>query len=251
MKYVSPYLKISVCLLTIILLAACGSQRLKTVAPGEVPKPELIATLEYLPVLEKGDEGKYLAYEADPNPYVTRNRINKGSVASFIEARKAFQAKNYDAAEKMFRDLAKLDKSLSGPWLMLGNIALEKNDPVKAQEYYAKALTVNKDNIGAWLRLAYVQRVQGEYLTAQNTYVSALKTWRDCPEAHLNLAILYDLYLNLPIRAQRHMEAYLFLSHEPDMKAVTWLSDLQARTGLAVNLPLKNGLPDQSLLVSK
>lgn len=250
MKYVKHSLGTLVCL-SAMMLAGCGGQPVKISALEEKPQYELQPTLEYIPQLEKAEDGKFIPYERSENPYITRGRIKKSSVAAFIEARKAFKAGNYDRAEKLFGALAELDDSLSGPWVMLGDIALEREDRELAMEHYLKALTINEDNINAWLRLAYVQRLQGEYLAAQNTYVDALKVWKDCPEAHLNLAVLYDLYLNLPIRAQRHMEAYLFLGKDPQERVVNWLNDLQSRTGMAVALPLKDGVPDQSLLVSK
>lgn len=251
MKYVSFNIKIILFTLVLAVLAGCGSQQVKISALNDKPKYELLPSLEYIPVPGKVEDGKYLPYEAMENPYVTRDRIRKNSVAAFIEARKVYKAKDYAKAEKLFLALTEEDDSLSGPWVMLGDIALETDKPDNAKEHYLKALTVNRKNTNAWLRLAYVQRLQGDYLAAQNTYVNTLQVWRDCPEAHLNLAILYDIYLNLPPRAQRHMEAYLFLSKEADPKVAGWLSELQVRTGLAVNLPLKDGVVDQSLVVSK
>ena len=83
-----------------------------------------------------------------------------------------------------------------------------------AKSDYEEAIRINKDNVNAYLRLALAQRELGEFILAQNTYSEALAIWPDFPEAHLNLSILYDLYLNHPIRAQEHMEAYQFLTNE-------------------------------------
>lgn len=251
MKYVNSSTKIILTIGALLALVACGGQQVKVTASKDAPKFDLLPSLEYIPEPTKAEEGKFLPYEAMENPYVTRGRVKKTSVAAFIEARNAFKAKDYAKAEKMFLALAQEDDDISGPWVMLGDIAMEKNEAAKAETHYLQALKVNKDNMNAWLRLAHAQRVQGAFLAAQNTYVGTLKVWKDCPEAHLNLAVLYDVYLNLPQRAQRHIEAYLYLSKNADTKVVNWLSELQARTGLAVNLPLKNGVVDQSLVVSK
>ena len=231
------------------LLSACGSQQIKSSSSAVDPEYQLMASLAYLPVLESKD-GKYLPYGAASNPYVTRGRIKKSSVAAFIEARKLFKSKQYESASKQLSALTKNDDSLSGPWVMQGDIKSAEGDLEAAEKIYEKALQTNKKNVNAWLRLAYTQRLQGQYLKAQNTYVNALAVWQDCPETHLNLAILYDLYLNLPIRAQKHMEAYVFLSDEKDVRVSVWLDELQGRTGVALSLPLE-GEQLQSLVVAK
>ncbi len=254
MKFVNacckPLAYLMLCVSLAVLLTACGAQQVKTVASDGDEQFQLLGSLDYLPVATKGDDGKYLPYEKSDNPYITRSRINKGSVAAFIEARKAFKAKNYDLAEERLIALAKADDSISGPWVMLGDIALEKGESQKALDYFAKAFDVNDKNINALLRIAYVQRLQGQFMAAQNTYVQLLALWPDSAEAHLNLAVLYDLYLNLPIRAQKHMEAYLYLHGEENAKVVSWLQELQGRTGLALGLPLEH-ITDTSLLVAK
>ena len=59
-----------------------------------------------------------------------------------------------------------------------------------------------------------------------------MSIWKDCPEAHLNLGILYDLYLNQPKKAQQHIEAYLFLTQYKNPTAVAWFNEIQGRTGI-------------------
>ena len=114
---------------------------------------------------------------------------------------------------------------------------MESKDSKLAITHYQKALEINRSNMNAWLRLAHALRVQGEFLKAQNVYAHALAEWKDCPEAHLNLAVLYDVYLNLPLRAQKHMEAYMFLTGGEDKKVTNWLMEIQKRTGVAQALP--------------
>jgi len=77
-----------------------------------------------------------------------------------------------------------------------------------------------------------VQRRQGYFSDAHNTYLEALAVWKDFPEAHLNLAILYDLYLNRAEEAQKHYEAFYFLGGEKDKEAHKWLVEVKQRTGI-------------------
>lgn len=203
----------------------------------------LVATDPYLPVREQGDEGQWLSYEPRENPYTTqRGRIDKASVTQFIEARRAFKAREWERAETLLLELTETDDRLSGPWVLLGDIAAEKGEHQQALDAYVRAISINGDNVNAYLRLALTQRKLGRYLHAQNTYAAALKLWPDYPEAHLNLAVLYDIYLNHPLRAQKHMEAYQFLAEDESERVAAWLEEIRSRTGIA---PLyENGAED-------
>lgn len=218
-----------------IALAGCstGGAELQWMTQKEAAL-KLVATDPYLPVQEQGDEGQWLPYEPRENPYTAqRGRIDKESITRFIEARRAFKAEEWERAEALLQELIEADDDLSGPWVMLGDIASERGEHQKALDAYAKAIAINGDNVNAYLRLALTQRKLGRYLHAQNTYAAALKLWPDYPEAHLNLAVLYDIYLNHPLRAQKHMEAYQFLTDGENTRVSAWLEEIRSRTGIA------------------
>lgn len=238
MKYIKVALKCSVkaALLPLLLvMSGCASNdsKLKIVTDANV-QPDLASTLEFVPKQEVSDEGAVLPYVVSENPYLSqRSRVKKESVLSFIEARRAYKAGELDRAQSLFFALAEQDQELSGPWVMLGDIAASRGANQQAIEHYAKAIKINALNINAYLRLAKAQRLEGNFLHAQNTYAKVLSIWPDFPEAHLNLAVLYDVYLNHPLRAQKHMEAYQFLTNGSDAVAAGWLAEIQRRTGIA------------------
>ena len=238
MTYVKHALLLAASLCLAALLSSCGGAPVKPVDDVAEENIKLIPTLDFIPVLQADKDGVVQLYEAMPNPYIKRGKVRKASVASYIEARRAFKAEDYEKAEKILAILVEEDDSISGPWVMRGDIALNRSDVAQAKEYFTRALEINSDNINAWLKLAYAQRLEGKFLLAQNTYAQVLALWKDCPEAHLNLAILYDIYLNLPLRAQKHMEAYLFLTENKNETVANWLQELQNRTGAASALPL-------------
>ena len=255
MKYVKyHYKKISAVVLlcaSLGFLGGCGSSKVKSNNINEQATLSLASTLEFIPVQEKDKEGNFKPYLVNPSPYENKKgRIDKESVLQFIEGKRSYIAGNYDKAKNIFESMVSQDSKLSGPWVYLGDIALngDKEDLSLAKQHYTQALSVNPDNINAYLRLALVQRKLGEYLLAQNTYADVLKVWKDFPEAHLNLAILYDIYLNHPIRAQRHFEAYLFLTGSQDKeqhpKVAEWLKDLKNRTGMATQLKVVPALAE-------
>ena len=238
MKYVKQ-IGLIVAVSASCMLAGCGTQQSKSADTQAEPGPVLASTLEHIPSLEKDKEGNIKPYLPAENPYAAlKGKIKKESIVAFIDGKRLYTAGKYDKAEAAFKKITELDKKLSGPWVYLGDIAAEKKQPEleKAEESYKKAIEVNPKNVNAYLRLALTQRKLGKFLLAQNTYAAALNVWKDFPEAHLNLAILYDVYLNHPIRAQRHMEAYQFLTQGQSTEVAEWLQDIQKRTGMTTQL---------------
>ena len=229
-----------------IVLTACGGTQKKPSGLADAA-PELIPTKQYLPVRQYDKEGNVVPFERRPNPYASlRSKVDREAIVYYIDARKAFNSAHFTKAESLLKKVIAEDDDLAGPWVMRGNIAENQKKYDDAIKHYQKAIATNKLNINAYLPLARLQRVRGDFIQAQNTYADALKIWPHFPEAHLNLAILYDIYLNDPLQAQQHMEAYLFLKQGDDAKAVAWLKEIQARTGVANNLYIGSSSASQN-----
>lgn len=197
---------------------------------------------QFLPKLTINEvDSQLIPYQAVINPYLLqKGKIEPVLIAQFIEARQAYQGNELNRAKQILQEMLKSSKNLSGPLVLLGDIERQHGNFAEATKQYQQALLINKYNVNAYIRLARVQRQQGEFIQAQNVYVKALSIWRDFPEAHLNLAILYDMYLNKEIEAQRHLEAYQFLTRGKDKKRAGWLSEIQQRTGKSVLLEVEN-----------
>lgn len=194
---------------------------------------KLIESSKYLPEQSYDVLGEKVPYESAPNPYLEVTESISGlDVKDFIKARRAFKAGDLKQADKMLTSLSLKSSKLSGPYVMKAKIALLTSDLGKAEFFYKEAIRVNPINVNSYIGLAKLQREMGEYKRAQNTYVQALSIWKDFPEAHANLAILYDIYLNIPLAAQQHMEAYHFLTQGSDKNSAQWLSEIQQRTGI-------------------
>ncbi|MGD8853224.1 MAG: tetratricopeptide repeat protein [Gammaproteobacteria bacterium] len=177
--------------------------------------------------------GQKVAYVSQPNPYTTETVVVPPEARSiFFAGSGMLRIGDLKGARRQFQTLTEKFPTLSGPWVRLGVIA-EKNERYEdAIEHYRKAISVNRNNVNAYMALGLVQRRQGRFSDAQATYLEALEVWKDFPEAHLNLGILYDLYVNQPEEAQKHYEAYYFLTGEKDEKVHKWLVEVKRRTGI-------------------
>jgi tetratricopeptide (TPR) repeat protein len=186
-----------------------------------------------LPRQAYNSAGEKVPYVAQPNPYTADlPALPPGARPIFVVASGLLKEGKLKSAEAQFRKLDERFPSLSGPWVKLGQIAERRERFAEAIEDYKKAIDVNKRNVNAYIALALVQRRQGLFSDAETTYLDALDIWRDFPEAHLNLAILYDLYMNEGEEAQKHYEAYDFLTGGKDEKVHKWLVEIKRRTGI-------------------
>ncbi|MBW4934477.1 tetratricopeptide repeat protein [Marinobacter sp. F4206] len=232
--------------MTAVLLSGCAG--LGTVggtggAP-DAPAPKVVeskpvkpkngeASQRYLPRQAYDAQGKKVAYVPAPNPYTGASApVPPEAVARFQAANRLMADEQYRDARKAFEGITRDYPDLSGPWVKLGELAEIGERMERAEKSYEKALAVNPENVNAYLALALFQRRSGDFEAARDTYVAALELWKDFPEAHLNLAILYDLYMNQPASAQPHFEAYDFLTEGDNPQVADWLIEIRRRTGI-------------------
>ncbi|MFT4907196.1 MAG: tetratricopeptide (TPR) repeat protein [Oleispira sp.] len=215
-------------LLSVLLVSGCASKKGFQLQDTQ-GKVDLVATEQYLPVQTYDEKNQLIPYQEKENPYLAQKaQVDKGSVLLFIEAKSAWRNDDANTAKQKLNVIIKNDAALSGPWMMLGDIALAEKDYPQALKHYQQGLIVNPNNINGYTALASVQRLQGRYDLAQNTLAKALALWPDFPEAHYNLSILFDIYLNQAAKAKQHLDAYILLTGG-DAESLEWLQQLNER----------------------
>ncbi|MDO3720945.1 tetratricopeptide repeat protein [Marinobacter sp. chi1] len=236
-------------LMSVILLSGCAGLGTMTgpkptqeapektvveTAPVAVPEVQGEApSHQYLPRQAYDVAGNKIDYESEPNPYIQASvPVAPEAVARFQAASKLMAEEQNRMARKAFEAITRDYPELSGPWVKLGELAEIGERLERAEKSYRTAIEVNPENVNAYLSLALLQRRNGDFEASRDTYVSALKLWKDFPEAHLNLAILYDLYMNQPVNAQPHFEAYEFLVKGDHPQVADWLIEIRRRTGI-------------------
>lgn len=222
----------AIALMLAMSLAGCAT---RAVLPEKSEQPRAVdASVQApLPKQEYDGDGQPVPYEAEPNPYTTDTAdVPARARELFSGAASALADKRLNEAEAGFQKITDQWPRLSGPWVKLAEIAEKRDNNENAEFYYRKAIEVNRNNVNAYIALALLYREQGRFGDAQATYLASLDLWPDFPDAHLNLAILYDLYVNKPVLAQKHYEAYAFLSGGEDPRVEDWLTEIRRRTGI-------------------
>lgn len=164
------------------------------------------------------------------NPYLSnRPTVANSARIRFQVANDALAAGQWAEAEAELLWLTTYHRGLSGPWLNLALLYSELDEPDKAAVAFKQAISSNGDNVAAYNQYAAFLRQQGDFATAEKYYLQALELWPDYRLGHLNLGILYDLYMGRLKPALQHYQAYQTLLDKPDRKVTGWIVDTQRR----------------------
>ena len=107
----------------------------------------------------------------------------------------------------------------------------ERGDPALGQDVAAlqAALLKAPDSVPLLNQLGIAQRQQGQFEQARQSYEAAIAANASAPLPHLNLAILYDLYLGDVAKAQALYQRCVELSPADTPQLNRWLAELKGR----------------------
>ena len=144
-------------------------------------------------------------------------------------ALEAMVAEDYVQAITLFDKVIQKEPRASGPWVNKA-IAYRKLDKIdKADEAIETAVKLNPKNPYALNQAGIIKRELGDFNDAQELYKKALAEYPNYANAHLNLAILCDLYLQKMVCAKSHYQAYQEINKQDDKQIVAWINDLARR----------------------
>jgi len=154
-------------------------------------------------------------------------KISGKTAAAYNVALQQMRSKNFDTAISEMLKVAQMDERISGPWVNIGVAYKELGNMEKAKTAFQKALSINPNNPYALNELAILNREDGKFDQAEKLYIQALSTYPDYENAHLNLAILCDVYLRKIDCALDHYQKYLNISGNQDKQVIAWMSQLK------------------------
>lgn len=134
-----------------------------------------------------------------------------------------------ELAAALLAVIAKQNPQLASPLTNLGILHYRNERLTEAETAFKEALQRNDKDYVAATYLGMIYRAQGRFADARSAYEKALAAKPDYGYAHLNLAILYDLYLgNLP-KALEHYQQFQQTAGASEPQLAGWLADLQQR----------------------
>lgn len=141
----------------------------------------------------------------------------------------AFKAKKYNRAIALFTAIVKQYPQSTLSHTNLGLLYLQQNKLKLAYKHFSESLKLTPANPVAHNHIGLIYRQQGEFDEALLSYKLAIKFKANYANAHLNLAILYDIYLHDIVMALQHYHHYQGLNKKPDKLVTKWIIDNERR----------------------
>ena len=194
-----------------LMLGACSSFSSKPTPP---PSRSGTSTLP----------GKPTSPAAKPAP----KPVDKGDPdARFKAALDMLKQGQAPEAEVALTSLVKDFPQYSGPLTELGLIYAKSKRFDLAASAFAKATANNPQNAVAYNWQGILFREANNYVRAEQAYQRAISTDSNYANAHLNLGILYDVYLKRPKDALEQYKEYQRLGGADDLRVLVWVADIE------------------------
>ncbi len=159
---------------------------------------------------------------------------------TYDQALAHLKAGRHKEAEQALLALTRRAPELSGPYANLGLLYQRAGRNSEAIAALERAIAVNPRRAMYYNELGIAYRREGKFDMALRNYRQALDRDPGYAPAHLNLAILYDLYLQEPQQALPHYQRYRDLVPAEAATVSKWIIDLERR-GRSPQKPGGNG----------
>jgi tetratricopeptide (TPR) repeat protein len=147
----------------------------------------------------------------------------------YEQALTALESGRYPDAEKLLLTVISRDPQVAGPHANLGIVFARTNRAKQALDALQEAIRLNPDRAAYYNEIGMVLRREGKFSDARRYYEKALDADANYAYAHLNIAILYDLYMQEPEHALAHYQRYRELEPKEAATVTKWIADLQQR----------------------
>lgn len=146
---------------------------------------------------------------------------------SYQSALRALEQKDYKKAEALLKELSEEKPELAGPWANLGLIRLVQKKPNEAETYLLKSLKLNPKLVKVLNLLGLISIQNKKLKQAESYFQQAIDNNENYSNAHYNLALLYDVYLQNISKAALHYRRYSEITNSSDKETLDWLEQLE------------------------
>ncbi len=192
---------LSTLLTVLLLISGCSSQ----------PSPAPQTTAPPTPATQVPQEKK--AQIVDP--------------AMYQQGLDALALNDLAGARKIFQQFIQNNPQLSGAYLNLALIDYRQENYQQAEKLLDIALSLNPEQPVAFHLKGLIDQQQGRIKQARDSFLRAIELKPDYMNAHYNLALLYDIYLQEIELAIQHYNLYLDLNTEKDAATREWINHLK------------------------
>jgi len=153
--------------------------------------------------------------------------VSTADVEKYQNGLNALNNNDETKAEGIFNEIIEDNPELAGPYTNLALIHFKKKEYDLSLELVNKALMRNPEQAQAYQLRGQIFVTKGKIHDAKKDYIKAIELKPDYINAHYNLALLYDIYLQEISLAIKHYETYLSLIEKPDEATQEWVNHLK------------------------
>ncbi len=152
-----------------------------------------------------------------------------GRPAYYEQAISAAKAGNVKKSIALLERVTQANPEFAVAYTDLGLQYLQANELDKAERAFEKSISLDSADFVAYNHRGVIQRKRGNFTSAKEMYLAALKHNPNYANAHLNIAVLYDIYMYDLERAMQHYKKYQLLTGNQDALVGKWIVDLERR----------------------
>jgi Flp pilus assembly protein TadD len=216
----SKYSSLPGALLAALLLASCQS------VPQPEPKPETQQQQAGLEPAAQADSAEQATEQVETEPVDVYQQ-------HYQQALQQLKSGNTEQALVLLQRLSR--NAPEKPYLFtnLGLAYFGSEQPEQAEQAFMQAISSNPNDAVAHNPLGILKRRKGQFDEALVHYQRAIAIDSGYAGAHLNLGILFDLYLQDLEKALQQYRQYRSLSAEENAQVDGWILDIERRLGSA------------------
>lgn len=147
--------------------------------------------------------------------------------SELVAALELLKAGNLRQAEVNLEEIIKARPDIPEAHFNLGWARQRLDRHTEAIGHFRDGLKLQPDNVRALNLMGLSQRELGHFTEAEQTFRQATATAPGFDKPHLNLGILYELYLRRRPAAIEHYRHYQALQATPDPKVAAWINWLE------------------------
>ncbi len=169
--------------------------------------------------------------EPPPKPkiQVAAEQVDPASRAQYARALVLLRQGKEAEAEAVLSRLIAEHPDLPGPYFNLALLMQRRARHQEALDLLDRGIERSRGSAVAYNAKGYSLKSLGRFLDAEKAYLQALAINPENANTHLNIGILYELYLQELRRALGHYERYQELAEQPDEQVNGWIADIKRR----------------------
>lgn len=156
-------------------------------------------------------------------------QLNPETNKLYAEAITKMKSAKTKEAQLLLSKVIRQQPGFANAHVNIGILYIKMNMNKKAELSFQQALKIEPNNKYALNQQAFLYRLNGDFIKAKTNYKKALDIDSEYANAHLNLGILYDLYLYDLESALKQYKKYNALSKGENKQVSKWIFELERR----------------------